>query len=246
MSLKNVPPNVQPLISRHLNTRNRRLLNLALSNTQSAAAKRIQHAWKQFKSSQLIGRARPLKPIHINPSPKYLTRENLKKMARQLGIQTPGNNIVGLPNKISALGNYWKGLARLPREERRRETGLGPVYTWRGLPRPQNVRRVTVPYSTHGESVPFTSELIKSLHRKNNQELKNYVKRRYPTYKRAANDFGKIDAYMKKWFKNYQTNRPVVKLLYPRLKKNWWPKTNGKNNNNNMHINKLFKTRNNA
>jgi hypothetical protein len=52
------------------------------------------------------------------------------------------------------------------------------------------------------------------MHAKSNSAFRKYVTQRYPTYRRAAEDFGFINRIIKRGGN--------ATLLYPRLKKEWW------------------------
>lgn len=185
------------------------MLLVALRDPRSA--KVIQHAWEQFKSGQRVGSMPTLPPMYRGP----IQFKNTALLSRQLGV----NNI----HAIAPTVNAWKFLARLPREQRRMSYGLGNVYKWRG-PQPPNAVRVS--YSTHGRSVPGVDPFIKQLHMMTNEQFKKYVTNRFKTYKQAAHNFGQIDRSLKRAFPNYnKRGSSLVKLLYPKLKKNWWIKT---------------------
>ena len=215
IKLTNLPQNVRNYILKMLSPRNQRMLAIALRDPH--AARVLQHAWKQFKQGQIIGIRPKLPNIHRGSTP-YV---NYRQIAPKLGIINSN-----VPHwNVTRVTNAWKALAKLPREQRRL-IGLGNVHRWRGPIPPAPVH---VKYSTNGRSIPGVSQLIKNLHNKSNEEFKNYVTKRYSTYKKAANDLGQIDRFTKRFYRNFE-NKPTIKLLYPKLKKNWWNLTKTTNN----------------
>jgi len=193
--MKGLEPNAQRLISRHLTPAEKRRLKVALSTTENAAAQVIQHAFRQFKERQYVGQSKYLPSIHRGP---WRPKGNLNVQARKLGIHNG--------QSVPIIANRWRSLARLPRG-------------WSVFVNRQSAYPTSFPtsYSQTGYTIPYVPLFVKFLHSKNNQEFKNYVTQRYPTYYKAAQAFGQIDRYLKKLFMQNQ-----VKLLYPRLKKNWW------------------------
>jgi hypothetical protein len=193
--MRGLEPNVQRLVSTHLTPGEKRRLKVALSTTKNAAAQVIQHAFRQFKERQYVGQSKNLPYIHRGPW-RYQGNRNVQ--ARKLGIHQG--------NFVPTVANRWRTLASLPR-------GTFPFENRRSA----YPMSLPAAYSEIGLTIPYVPLFVKFLHSKNNQQLKNYVTQRYPTYYKAAQAFGQIDRFLKRGF-TYNK----VKLLYPRLKKNWW------------------------
>lgn len=192
--MKGLEPNVQRIVSSHLTPGEKRRLKIALSTTENAAAQVIQHAFRQFRKGQYVGQHKTLPFMYRGP---WRSTGNRNVQARQLGIHHGSS--------VPTIANRWRSLARLPR-------GTLPFENRRSA----YPTAITPTYSQTGYTIPYVPLFVKFLHSKSNQEFKNYVTQRYPTYYKAAQAFGQIDRYLKKIFYNN------VKLLYPRLKKNWW------------------------
>lgn len=195
--MRGLDPNVQRLISSHLTPGEKRRLRLALNTTQSAAAQTIQRAFRQFKEGQYVGQSKNLPSIYRGP---WRPKGNQNVQAQRLGIHNR--------TLVPMIANRWRSLARLPR-------GTFPFENRRSA-YPMNL---PVGYSETAMTIPHVPLFVKFLHSKNNQQFKNYVTQRYPTYYKAAQAFGQIDRFLKKGFSAYR-----IKLLYPRLKKDWWLK----------------------
>jgi len=194
--MRGLDPNVQRLISSHLTAGEKRRLRLALNTTQSAAAQVIQRAFRQFKKDQYVGRSNNLPSIYTGP---WRPKGNQNVQAQRLGIHNR--------TMVPMIANRWRTLTRFPR-------GTFPFENRRSA-YPMNLP--VGGYSENATTIPHVPLFVKFLHSKNNQQLKNYVTQRYPTYYKAAHNFGQIDRFLKKRFSAYR-----IKLLYPRLKKNWW------------------------
>ena len=109
--------------------------------------------------------------------------------------------------QLSVNATKWRLLASLDRNTRRQllHKSVPEIidFFWKKYNRTRN------PFRAANQS-----SYAARMHAKSNSAFRKYVTQRYPTYRRAAEEFGFINRIIKRGGN--------ATLLYPRLKKEWW------------------------